>query len=237
MSIINLLLDLLFPPVCLSCNYFGETICQKCLDKFQTWDHLICPDCLQQSEWGTKHPNCDDFVDGLVFVWHYNETAQKIIKQIKYQGYFAVCPDLVKLFCQNLEDKKYQCFKDFLQTQPILLPVPLHSKRQNWRGFNQSEILGKYFAKNFKLEYSFKILQRIRNTKPQADLKKKERQENIKDAFDLNPKVLRLGEKPLAKKNFLLIDDVFTTGATMQNCAKILKKYGAEKMWALSLCH
>ena len=229
------ILDFIFPPVCLACGKFGQAICSQCIAQIKIHQGLICPFCLQKSVDGQKHSKCGGNIDGLVAVWDYEQTVQKIIKQIKYQGYFATVGELVRLNITYLSKNRFAKFYQFLETKPVLIPIPLHPKRYRHRGFNQAEKIAKAFSRNRQLPMSKKILIRRKYTQPQADLTKQARQKNIQNAFAPSSEILKLGEKPLVGKNIVLIDDVWTTGSTMQECAKVLKSLGAEKIWALTL--
>lgn len=104
------------------------------------------------------------------------------------------------------------------------------------RGFNQSELFTKQLSQSWQLSYSTDFIIRNRNTTPQADLNNTERKTNLKNAFSISKKILKKGEaKPLENQNIILVDDVFTTGSTMQNCARLLKQLGVSKIWALTI--
>jgi ComF family protein len=111
-----------------------------------------------------------------------------------------------------------------------ILPVPLHKIRQRQRGFNQSTVLAKSLSQHFQLPLLVKNLIRIRPTDSQAGLKgRKERQKNVKNAFRVvNPDSLK-------DKHVILVDDVFTTGATVNECSKTLKKAGVKSVLVLTL--
>ncbi len=235
MPVINSLLNLVFPPVCLGCNKISKIICKNCLKQFQETSQFICPTCLKISPNGWLHKDCKGPIDGLTAVWQYDQKVKKVIKEIKYRYYFSAMPDLVKYFIFYLSFPKYQNLRDFLELKPIMIPVPLHPKRQKIRGFNQAALLGKALAYYWHLAYSEKILIRQEYTTPQSQLTKKERQANIKRAFSVTKQILKLGKRPLKDRYILLVDDIWTTGITMRTCARTLKLLGAEKIWALTL--
>lgn len=141
---------------------------------------------------------------------HYDGIIRKAIREVKYRGKYAIFSEVAKMF------PKLNFNFDFL------VPVPLSKQRLLKRGFNQSEKLAKYLK--------FPVLNcliRTRDTKPQFDLKISERRENVKNAFALKQK--------LPAGNFCLVDDVATTGATLSECAKVLKKSGAKKVYAICI--
>ena len=111
----------------------------------------------------------------------------------------------------------------------LVMPVPLHRKRLRQRGFNQALLLGKGVADAFRLPLVYDKLQRVRNTRPQVELSGAERSRNVHDAFRI--------ERPLgiAGKRILVVDDVFTSGATMNECARVLKESGAKSVVAFTL--
>ncbi|MEW6185536.1 MAG: ComF family protein [Thermodesulfobacteriota bacterium] len=110
-----------------------------------------------------------------------------------------------------------------------VIPVPLHRARLRQRGFNQSLLLGKSLGKMHKIRVLSDALQRIRNTVPQVDLGLSERARNVRGAFAVSrPKEIR-------DKDLILVDDVFTTGATVNECAKVLKRSGARSVFVLTL--
>jgi len=113
----------------------------------------------------------------------------------------------------------------------VLTPVPLHWRRENWRGFNQSEVLGKLIAQKLGVKFMPDLLIRTKFTKPQVELRGKGRQENIQDAFEVNSHSLFA----IRHLNILIFDDVWTTGATLKSCGKVLKQARARKVWGMTL--
>jgi len=108
------------------------------------------------------------------------------------------------------------------------VPVPLHRRRFNWRGFNQSLLLAKYIGDKFYLPVREDMILRVKNTKPQTTTKnEEERRKNIDKAFSCP------NAEEMRGKNIILIDDVCTTSATLNECAKELKKAGAKNVWGL----
>jgi ComF family protein len=115
-------------------------------------------------------------------------------------------------------------FSDF-----ILIPIPLEKKKLKWRGFNQSEEIGKKLAENLKIPIFSNVLFKIKETRPQVELSEKERRENIRGCFLVKNKDL------IKNKKILLLDDVFTTGSTMEEAAKTLKEAGAKEIVGIVL--
>jgi len=113
----------------------------------------------------------------------------------------------------------------------MVLPVPLYKKRLRERGFNQSALLGKYVAKRLGRPLNLYSLIRNRDTRPQVGLSAKERKKNIRNAFEIREQGVIKGRR------VLLIDDVFTTGATARECSKVLRKAGAQEIFVITLSH
>jgi ComF family protein len=122
-----------------------------------------------------------------------------------------------------------------LKLPDLIVPVPLHRRRERWRGFNQAELLAENLGKNLSPGYDIpilKILKRKKFTAPQMKIKNyKEREKNIRSAFILNDPL----EVELKNKKILLIDDISTTGSTLLECAKVLKSAGASSVWGMVL--
>jgi len=135
---------------------------------------------------------------------------------------------LSELSQESGEEEIYEDKKKNEKIETIIMPVPLHKKRYNWRGFNQAFLLSKYIAKEFHLMVYEDLLIRQKNTKPQSKIKSMiKRRENINGAFSI------VKNEFLKNKNVIIIDDVCTTSATLNECAKELKNAGVKNVWGL----
>ena len=161
-------------------------------------------------------------------IWKYDGVVRKGIHAFKYR--FA--SDLADEFVSQTDNQILSGFKE-----PLLIPIPLHKKREKWRGFNQSSLIANKLAKKFGIICAENILIRTENTTPQAQLGKEERLQNIRGKFAVNDEVLRiiLCEVEGSQPTFVLVDDVWTTGSTMQEAAKVLKKAGVQEVWGFTL--
>jgi len=225
-------LDLLFPRKCLGCGKIGSYFCSDCLNFVLLKDERICPMCGKGSLGGLTHPGCRRLfgLDGLTSIFTYKGVIERAIKKLKYKFVSDLASDLVELFLSFCGEDKV--FSDFCrQEEVVLVPIPLHSRRLRWRGFNQAELLGGLIAKNLGIKFGPDLLLRIKDTKPQVELDKKSRRQNIRHAFVLN-KNLKFKIKNL---RFILFDDVWTSGATLREAGKVLKRNGARKVWGLTL--
>jgi ComF family protein len=111
----------------------------------------------------------------------------------------------------------------------LILPVPLHPKRLRWRGFNQSVLLARQVSRAYNTPMDPFVLVRRRETPPQTQLTEEERRKNMRGAFAVNP------NKPIKNKAILLIDDVYTSGATVNECSRTLRRAGAKNVYILTL--
>jgi len=204
----------------------------------------ICPVCEKPSIGGHTHPKCfkKDSLNGLTSVFAYKGLIKKAITKLKYKFISDIADDLVEVFLSSCgEDITFSSYCQ--KEKPILVPIPLHPSRLRWRGFNQSELLGKMIAQNLGLNFMPEILVRIKNTKPQMKLSEKERQENIRGAFMLNSPARNAAHSvagghlpfPIIHSPFIIFDDVWTSGATIKEAGKILKQNGAKKVWGLTI--
>jgi ComF family protein len=225
------LLDLIFPKRCVNCGRFGTYICRDCAKLIEYVDKPVCPYCERQAIGGKAHPGClkKYGLDGLIVVCRYRGPIKGAIVKIKYKWVFDIEKILVTILASNL-------WKFDFPTEAVLVPVPLHARRKRWRGFNQAEILGRDLARRFKHPYA-DLLLRNRYTRPQVELKKDKRRENVRGAFALRLATLAQGRiiSSVEGKNIILVDDVYTTGATMSECAKVLKRAGAKSVWAMAV--
>lgn len=138
---------------------------------------------------------------------------------------------LIELFYEGLIQK--ETFMRILSPESVFVPIPLHRSKQRKRGFNQSSLLAKGIGEKFGIAMS-EYLERVKNTKTQVNLPQAQRYENIKDAFGIKKQFLSECKK---YKQVILVDDIVTSGATLQEAGKILKKAGVERVWGITLAH
>jgi len=180
----------------------------------------ICPICCRQSLDGVVHSRCKNShdVDGLTAIWSYREkTMRQVIEAIK----FGFNQNLVADILADVTLPK--------QENHVLVPLPLYWYRENWRGFNQAEEVARQLAKKWRLPV-VRALERTKNTKQQAKVaNKKEREINLAGAFRVVESV--------KNKKVMLLDDVYTSGASMREAARTLKQAGAIWVWGFVLAH
>jgi len=224
----ELILDFLFPKRCLGCGKFGSYLCQECFGKIGFLDQQFCPVCGHPAIGGFTHPGCKTplSLDGLISVANYNEIMHSLISSFKYQPFVT---DLQEVICRIL--RSYFEKNDFPYKEFLVIPIPLHWMRKNWRGYNQAEILARIVAEILGFQFTPNILRRTQFTKPQTQLSRDERLENLRGVFALQES----SKEKIANRAILLVDDVWTTGATIKECGKVSKRNGAKKVWALTL--
>lgn len=220
----NLILGLIFPIQCPGCGVILESldeqqkyICQKCLDSIEINSGFFCSICLKRLPFAKIcHPK--SYL--LAAAASYNDIVIKnALWHFKYQSIKGLKRELGGLMIKYLKTLDIKNLESY-----ILAPMPLHPKKQRQRGFNQAELLAEAVAKNFNLPVE-RLLIKTRYTESQTKTQNwEERKKNIKDSFRLAPKA------EIAGKNILLIDDVFTSGATMNEAVSVLKQAGAKKI-------
>lgn len=218
-------LDLLFPKHCLECKKSGKYICDSCLGKVEP-AKLVCPVCKKYSFNGQTHSFCVNkyTLSGMHSFYKYDGVIRKAILALKYR--FAY--DIAKEIIENCELRIENC---------LLLPIPLHKHRENWRGFNQSAVLGKLLAEKAGWEFNDKLLLRLGDTTPQVKLDREHRLRNIRGKFAVNANASReaLAKWDVGSNKIIIFDDVWTTGATISEACKVLKKAGAREVWGMSV--
>jgi competence protein ComFC len=224
--------DFLFPKVCLSCGFLGSYICLKCQKKLEYVEYDSCIYCERRSFAGLTHPNCirTNGVDGLIAIFYYNNILKKVIKNIKYRLVAEGLAELLSAIEPHSYNRAIFYKKNF---SPLYLqPIPLHKNRLNRRGFNQSERIASFFGEMLSLPL-IDVLVRTKNTESQARLRDRQnRFQNLRGAFEMNSK--NYGDYK-SYVNIMIVDDVVTSGSTVKEAAKILKKNNVEKVFVLAL--
>ena len=228
----NWALDLLFPRLCLGCQKEGFFVCDECFQTLPIQKSASCFFCQKRLSRDFFCPKCKEKfrlkIDGIITAsdWD-NPLLREIIHRYKYSFIKELGEILAKIISEFLAQQK---IIESLPGEKILVPVPLFKRRLLWRGFNQAEILAKILGVNFEIEV-LEILERRRATFPQTQIQdKKTRQENIAGAFKIKFEFLNLD---LRNKTIILVDDVSTTGATLNECAKTLKILKPRKILGL----
>lgn len=210
-------LNFLFPSACITCQREGDFLCADCN---RTLVFKPIKSGYQNNRTDFKH------LDGVIYALDYakNPHIQAAIKQFKYK----FTRELAEDFASHLSRKLDELHMTRGQ-QLSLIPIPLHKNRRRERGFNQAEVLAKALQ-NLRDDIQLTpLLRRVRKTKQQARLSKEERHQNLKGAFELDLATEKLDPNSI----IFLVDDVCTTGATLEAAAKTLKESGFQKVYGL----
>lgn len=217
--------DWIFPRRCLLCRCWNSgTLCSGCEVSFPWISSASCVTCARPFEGAEKDHLCGDCLEKpapferLLALGIYRGGLHDLIGRLKYQG-----EERIALYFGDWLAEKIQ-----KEANPIdlIIPVPLHPKRLRQRGFNQSARLAQRLAKRLKLDWDPLLVKRVRETPSQTGLSAEERGRNLKNAFAVGD------EGKLEGERVLLVDDVYTTGATLRSCAKLLKSNGVESLAA-----
>jgi ComF family protein len=217
----SFIINLIFPHTCIICSditsyKFYTGICINCYKKLETFNIK-------------KHSNLsklikESYIDDFNAVFIYNEILAKTILDFKFNDKTQFAKSLAYLMSNKIN-------KESLNLQDtLIIPVPIHSKRLFKRKYNQSSLLAKHISKLSKIKYSNNGLKRIKNTPHQTGQSAKVRKLQLTNAFKANESIIK-------NKNIILIDDVFTTGSTVNICAKELKEKGAKSVKVLTIAY
>ena len=205
---IEKLLNLIYPPVCGFCNIINKNfICENCKRKY---DELKITNI-------ENYENEPVYFDEHMYLYKYEKEVRKSIIKYKFDEKSYMYKSFAKLI---IEDDIFR--NEFINKYDIVTSVPIHKKRYKYRGYNQSELIAKELANVCEKQYHNRILEKCKNIVAQSSLDKLERVKNIKNAFALGSNA-----EKVKGKNVLIFDDVFTTGATANECARLLKEAGA----------
>lgn len=218
------IVDYLFSRNCIYCRKSGNYICSECESRlFKPSKNFICPFCKQfiNKSRLLVHTDCASktYLDGIYTCYEYNEAAKFLLKKYKYDLAYKLSEDIVQMIEGQLTNLGFPHDK--------LTYVPLHKSKEQKRGFNQVKLVLNLIYKNRNIDY----LIRTKSTKTQANLNQVDRAVNMDDSFALSSKV-RLED--ITGRHFVVMDDVFTTGATLESCAQILKQHGAKAVYGFT---
>lgn len=223
----NDLLDFIFPGYCYICNLFlanpDKYLCSSCLEKMSVLPTPFCTVCKTFLDNLPTNHNCKAYLHSAYSLWTFAEGVETLVHKFKYESKVGLGKRLGQVLAQQLST---QSFWPEIDT---LIPVPLYSTRKRERGYNQAEVLAQSVADCTKVRPISNALRRCRNTKDQTHLSAAQRKENVKNAFQVSAGI------DLSRVTIMLVDDVITTGATLNECAKTLKQNGAKEVYACTL--
>lgn len=229
---LSYILNLFFPLLCPVCGEKiteqEEVICDSCRQSFYLVTKPICPVCgageARINEGRCNHcPKREIYFDAARSVFSYRGSAGEAVQELKFHSRTELAPVIGRMVFLYLEQDAPELKADGI------IPVPLHPTRKRERGYNQSLLIAREVSRLSRIPLADELLIRIKPTKPQSRLDAKERRRNIKNAFG----VQNTGE--IKGRTFLLLDDVYTGGWTVNECAKVLKEAGASGVVALTV--
>lgn len=231
----NIIIDGIYPPSCPVCakplgyehgkrqkihgtcrqqlKYIGRNVCLKCGKEINDENIEFCYDCMKKSH----------IYNQGVAVYRYTDGIKQSIYRYKYKNkreYAAFYGEEMYTRCKATID---------IWKPQIIIPVPLHSSKYRERGFNQAELMAKSLSEYSDIPYDANILTRCRKTIPMKQLNDKERLKNLKNAFIIDENIVKY-------ERVLVVDDIYTTGSTIDECARVLKDRGVERVYFICLC-
>ena len=218
------IINILYPNTCAACHKFTKStfyICDECMAKFDVIDVPTCRKCGLPQE----SCDCNRFYyrfKGVVSPFFYEEVAKKAMWGFKFRGY-RIAGELFAKYMVQVIKKRFDNV-DF----DIVVEVPMKTFARLERGYNQAEVLAKYISNELGITYHKRSFKKIKSVKTQHDLNLEQRYSNIRGAFELKNKSL------FKNKTVLLVDDIKTTGATLDECARLLLLAGANEVYCVT---
>lgn len=208
------LLNLIYPPTCGICGKLNSNfLCNKCQKQLES----------QAKFKVEKNQNANYYFQEHLYIFEYQGMIRKVILNYKFNDKSYLYKTIVNFLLKN------QKFFQILENYDIIVSVPTSRKRKKERGYNQSELIAKEIAQKTSIEYNNQCLFKTKNIIEQSKLNKEERQKNIQGVYKLH------NQKMLQNKKILLIDDIYTTGSTVNECSRILKQAQPKKIGVLTL--
>ncbi len=203
------ILELIYPKTCGMCENISKSyLCNKCKLKLR---RILKLNTTQYK---------DTYFNLHTYLFKYEGGIRDKLLKYKFRDYSYLYKFFSEIIINNCNLKN---------NYDIILPVPIHRKRKQKRGYNQSELIAKEVAKNTNIEYSNKVLIKIVDTVPQSTLNQSQRMENVLGIYEV------INSQNINQKRILLIDDIYTTGSTVNECSKILKQNGARTIDVLTI--
>jgi ComF family protein len=231
------ILDIIYPVRCPLCGEIiipkGERICPECRDKLPYIKEPRCMKCSKPIEQEEKE-YCSDCLrknyrfDKGYAIWVYNDDMRHSIADYKYHSK----KEYAKFYIEEIVRLYGKCIMKF--SPDVLVPVPIHHSKYLERGYNQADILARGIGRKLGIPVLSQLLIRNKKTIPQKKLSDKERLRNLQEAFQLNENEVKRYHGVITK--VLLVDDIYTTGSTIEVCTEVLKSKGISEVYFIVLC-
>lgn len=214
MPLVSFLLNLIYPPTCGICGKLNPNyLCHKCEKQLE----------IQAKFAIEENQNSDYYFQEHLYIFEYQGMIRKVILNYKFKDQSYLYKTIVNFLLKN------EKFFEILKSYDTMIPVPISQKRRKERGYNQSELIAKEIAKRVGIHYNNQCLFKTKNIIEQSKLNKEERQKNIQGVYELH------NEKLLQHKKILLLDDIYTTGSTVNECSRILSKAKPKKIGVFTI--
>lgn len=220
------MLDFLFPKECLVCTKTGLWLCKTCQKNLQA-TLPNCYICKKLSNDFKTHKECtkENTLSKVITLWKYNECSRKLVHNFKYKHRFRVANFLYCLFEKKLENINFE--------NSLVIPLPSHNKKIRERGFNPPQVICDLISQKFEINVNSKIVFKERENFSQAKLTYEKRESNVKNAYSIKKEEVKKIEK---YTRIIIIDDILTTGATIGEVAKVIKKSCDKEVDITGLC-
>ena len=217
MNFLEKALNFIFPPVCGICGKIGEKyLCEKCKKELITSNMFL----NQLDIYSKENLN---YINEHFYLFSYEGIIREIILKYKFEDQAYLSNTISEFFINN--EKLYGFFEKY----DIIGAVPISKARKRERGYNQSELVVRKISELGLIHFEPHILEKVKNNKPQSSLNKKQRVENVKNVYKIQ------NRQRINEKKVLLFDDIYTTGATANECAKVLKQAGSKNVGIITI--
>ena len=200
---------MLFPPVCGICGKLDKnSLCNKC--KIRLQKNALCKI--------EDYKNTSSYFDEHIYLFQYTGEIRDTILKYKFNEKSYI----YRTFLEFIKNNEEMCSQ--IKKYDIIIPVPVSKKRFKQRGYNQSALIAKNLAKTLNIDYKENVLIKIKDNKPQSEMGQDKRKSNVKDVYKIKNK------EKIYQKKVLILDDIFTTGNTVNECAKVLIENSANNV-------
>ncbi len=238
LSLLKSFAELLIPTRCRTCQLVGPAVfCEDCIALLEKVGDPHCARCGRRRHTSFASPDCAECSNHEIGVararshYIYNEMARHSLAEFKFKGHTGVGKKLTGLTAAWTKASLAETFAEPGLRISAVVPVPLHHNRLRKRRFNQAQLIARELAETHELACYPDLILRVKDTETQVGLTTRQRFDNVKKAFTVNP----MRKDLLDGRNLLLVDDLMTTGATLAACAKALRRSGAGVVYGLTL--
>lgn len=229
-KIIGIILNAIYPKTCPFCDKIleeGSEICLPCASKLRYVEEPSCKKCGKQlmkeeQEYCYDCATAKHLYKRGVATFAYDEMVSKSIYKFKYHNRRTYAG----MYGKAVAERHRKLIASW--NADVLIPVPIHTGKLQKRGYNQAELIAVQLGKWLELPVDSKILKRVRRTKAQKELNKSERKKNLENAFKITSNVVKYNK-------VILVDDIYTTGSTIDECARVLMEAGVKEIYFISL--